>query len=83
MSDAFPYEKQRKASVILRGIRYEDAGAVAQLSGELGYPVSGPRMERRIRVHMALSDHVTYVACLPADRVVGWIYVGIVHHLQA
>lgn len=66
----------------IREIDLADDEAAAQLSGELGYPVAVDAMRERIR-HMALlPDHAVFVACL--DRtVVGWIDVGVVHHLQA
>ncbi len=69
--------------LLVREIAMDDAEAVARLSGELGYPASAEEMASRIRARQALPDHVTYVACLPADGVVGWIDVHIAHHLQA
>ena len=71
----------KRVPAVVREIRLEDAGAVAELSGELGYPVSAPDMARRIHAQLTLKDHVTYLACLD-DRVMGWIDVGITHHLQ-
>jgi predicted N-acetyltransferase YhbS len=68
--------------VRIRPIQAADAEAVAQLSGELNYPVSGAVMEKRIRSYADLADRVVFVACRD-DVVVGWIDVGIVHHLQA
>lgn len=76
-------EWRQELTVIVREIGLDDAAAVARLSGELGYPVSTQQMAGRIRAQIALADHVTYLACLDADRVVGWIDVGITHHLQA
>ena len=71
-----------KTKVTVREIRLEDAGDVAELSGELGYPVAPPDMAQRIHAQLQLRDHVTYLACVD-DRAVGWIDVGITHHLQA
>ncbi len=46
----------------LREITLADAAAAAELTGELGYPVSPEVMRQRIA---SLSpDHVVYVACL-------------------
>ena len=71
----------------IREVRISDAGAVAKLSGELGYPVSIEVMENRIRTLEVLNDHVVYVACVTEGVVgcivVGWIVVGVTHHLQA
>ncbi|HLK48288.1 MAG TPA: GNAT family N-acetyltransferase [Bryobacteraceae bacterium] len=72
----------RSLRVFVREIRLEDAGDVAELSGELGYPVSPPDMAQRIHAQLQLRDHVTYLACI-GGRVVGWIDVGVTHHLQA
>jgi (aminoalkyl)phosphonate N-acetyltransferase len=66
----------------IRQIAIADAEAAARLSGELGYPVSPAAMEERIRRLAGLADHAVYIACIE-DSVVGWIDVGIVHHLQA
>jgi GNAT superfamily N-acetyltransferase len=74
--------KSGRTEATVREIRLEDAGDVAELSGELGYPVSPPDMARRIHSQLQLQDHVTYLACLDG-RVVGWIDVGVTHHLQA
>jgi GNAT superfamily N-acetyltransferase len=65
----------------VREIRIEDAEAAARLSGEFGYPVSAEEMAGRILAHAALADHTTLVACLD-EQVIGWIDVGITHHLQ-
>ena len=60
----------------------DDAGAAAALSGELGYPVSAEVMAQRIDALTGRPDHTVFVAC-DGERVVGWIDVGIVHHLQS
>lgn len=60
----------------------DDAESAAKLSGELGYPVSPEAMQGRIQALCRSSDHIVFVAC-NSEAVVGWIDVGIVHHLQA
>lgn len=70
------------AEVQIRPVETIDAEAVAALSDELGYPVSAAAMEQRIRDFALLTDRVVFVACRD-DAVIGWIDVGIVHHLQA
>jgi GNAT superfamily N-acetyltransferase len=67
--------------VQIRLIGTADAEAVAGLSGELGYPASAAAMEERIRNYARLTDRVVFVACQDG-AVIGWIDVGIVHHLQ-
>ena len=69
--------------ITIREITPADAGAAAELSGELGYPVSGEAMRERIEAFGATPDHIVFVACTsdPA-RTVAWIDVSVVHHLQ-
>ena len=68
--------------IIIRNITPSDAKEAAALSLELGYPVLADVMEARLRQFAALDNHVVYAACLQG-RVVGWIDVGIVYHLQS
>ena len=78
--------KPGNPDLLIRPIATADAEAAANLSGELGYPVSTTVMEERIRNLASLRDHAVFVACVahPVSgcSVVGWIDVGIVHHLQ-
>lgn len=66
----------------VRPIANDDAEAVAHLSSELGYPTDAVTMLRRIGLVTASADHAAFVAC-QAARVVGWIHVAAVHHMQA
>ena len=68
--------------LLAREITPEDAEAAAQLSEELGYPVSPAEMKQRIEALARLPDHAIYVACV-AGTVFGWIDVGICRHLQS
>lgn len=68
--------------VQIRPIETTDASAVAELTGELGYPASVAAMETRVRNFALLTDRIVFVACRNG-AVVGWIDIGIVHHLQA
>ena len=72
----------KTVQVTVREVRIEDAEAVAQLSGELGYPAASEEMARRIQTQMAQPGHAVFVACQD-ERVVGWIDVRITHHLQS
>jgi GNAT superfamily N-acetyltransferase len=67
--------------VQIRPVDIADAEAVAALSGELGYPASVAAMEERVRNYARLTDRVVFVAYRDG-AVIGWIDVGIVHHLQ-
>ena len=69
-------------SIEVRAIVPADAEAAAHLSGELGYPTDATVMRLRIEQLTASVDHGAFVAC-QADRVVGWIHVSAVHHMQS
>jgi len=66
----------------IREITIADAEATGELSGEFGYPASKETMERRIRALQSRTDHAVLLACFD-ETVIGWIDVGIVHHLQS
>ena len=52
-----------------------DAGALAELATELGYPTSPSEMEARLA--MIGPDAAVLVACEPPDRVVAWGHVEV------
>jgi GNAT superfamily N-acetyltransferase len=68
-------------AILIREIALTDAEAAARLSAELGYPAELEEMKERIAVANSSRDHVVYVACA-GNTVIGWIDVGIVHHLS-
>ena len=68
-------------AILIREIALTDAEAAAQLSAELGYPAEVEEMRERIGVVKSSRDRVVYVACA-ANSVIGWLDVGIVHHLS-
>jgi GNAT superfamily N-acetyltransferase len=68
--------------LIIRQITFNDAAAAGQLSAEFGYPASKEVMERRISALLSQTGHAVFLACVE-DAAVGWIDVGIVHHLQS
>jgi GNAT superfamily N-acetyltransferase len=63
----------------VRDARPQDAGSLSTLSADLGYAVPTEVMRERI-AHLTL-DHAVFVA--EADKVIGWIDVGLVFHLQS
>jgi GNAT superfamily N-acetyltransferase len=66
----------------IREIALSDAAAAAQLSAQFGYPVLLESMERRIAGFQSRHDHAVFIAHID-EIAVGWIDVGIVHHLQS
>jgi GNAT superfamily N-acetyltransferase len=70
-------------AITIREISPADCEAAADLSGQLGYPVSCEAMKERIEAARAIDSHVVFVACTSdPDRTIGWIDVSLVHHLQ-
>ena len=61
-------------ALLVRQARLGDAGRLAQLSAELGYPVSPDAMEVRLRSLLARSDCTVLVAEPDPGNVVGWIH---------
>jgi GNAT superfamily N-acetyltransferase len=70
-------------NVIIRRARLTDASAVAELSGQLGYPTSNEEMAARL-AH--LIRHPRFGAVLIAEslegRVVGWLHVSVTPLLE-
>jgi predicted N-acetyltransferase YhbS len=58
----------------IRPAKAGDAGAIAALSGELGYPADAGDVARRLRWVTEAHDHVAFVA-EDDGQVVGWIHV--------
>lgn len=50
-----------------------DADAIAELSGQLGYPVAAAAVRQRLERLLAAADQAVFVA-VDARRVVGWIH---------
>ena len=65
--------------IIIRSIREEDAGAVNQLSTQLGYSMSTGQTLANIRSVLGTTRHNAFVA-LHEDKIVGWI--GVAEALQ-
>jgi GNAT superfamily N-acetyltransferase len=70
-----------EAALSIRRVRAEDAPAVADLSGQLGYPAAADEVRDRILAIADMPAQVVFVACL-GDEVVGWVDVAVVLHLQ-
>ena len=74
-------------SLIVRAISPEDARAVAELSGQLGYEVSVKAIsERIVRLSSCTERQVAFVACRDTNRgaeIVGWIEASVMHELQS
>lgn len=69
------------SDITIRRLSADDAGSVAHLSEQLGYPADVGIMRERIREIAGLSDHAVFVACRGAD-VIAWVHAQEVLHLQ-
>lgn len=61
------------SELIVRKAKEDDATRVAELSGTLGYPVSGEAMAQRLGRVLPLETHTVFVAEISGD-IVGWIH---------
>ncbi len=70
------------ASLAVRRLTADDAGGVAELCGQLGYPGSPADLQRRIDAIGRCADRIA-LAALNGGQLVGWIDASIERHLQA
>lgn len=71
------------SSLLVRRVAPEDARAVAELSGQLGYTISAEEVAERISDLIASpKGQAAFVACAGTE-VEGWIEVVVEHHLQS
>jgi GNAT superfamily N-acetyltransferase len=61
--------------VWVRTAQMEDAGSIAELSGQLGYPSTATSVRRRLRNLLADNDHAVWVAENGDGAIAGWIHV--------
>ena len=59
----------------IRPARLDDAGAIAALTTQLGYPVDAQTQARRLAPVLASDRDEVLVAVDAADRPIGWIHV--------
>jgi len=74
-----------RIKVKIRKARRSDAGRIAQLSGELGYPATVGQIATRLRQLKPASKHAVFVAeCSDATvGLVGWLHVSVSHLLES
>lgn len=56
-----------------------DAARIAELSAQLGYPVTAGEVAGRLEAIRDLENHEFSVAELPGGEVVGWIHICVRH----
>jgi GNAT superfamily N-acetyltransferase len=62
--------------VKIRRARLSDAGRVARLSGQLGYPTTARQMSVRLKRALAAKDGACFVAEAKHYGIVGWVHVS-------
>jgi GNAT superfamily N-acetyltransferase len=71
------------SEVEIRRAKPGDAGPLAVLAGELGYPTSTTEMTARLRAVKPSEDNAVFVAQASTGEVVGWIHVSVTRLLEA
>jgi len=66
----------------IRRARVDDAKRIAELSGQLGYPVSAKEMVKRLKRALAAEDGDCFVAEANGSSVIGWIHVSVTPLLE-
>ena len=67
----------------IRKARFGDAAAIAELSGQLGYPASAAEMEERLASLLHRPRHsVVFVAEDSTGQVIGWLHVSVTALLE-
>ena len=67
----------------IRSMNRRDAGAVAVLSGQLGYPSTAADIERRFRTIEGATDSQAWVAEVEPGTIIGWLQVSDTRHLES
>ncbi len=64
-----------QSEVVIRPMKAGDAGPVADLCTQLGYPSSADQVARRFDQIEGSSEHDLFVAELPDGRLAGWLHM--------
>lgn len=73
----------RSAGARVRRAKESDAGQMAKLAGELGYPSTTADILRRMRSLEPASHHAVFVAEAPTGEVIGWGHVSVNHLIES
>ena len=66
----------------IRKARASDTERIADLSGQLGYPVSAKELAKRLKNVLAEKTGACFVAELEGKGVIGWIHVSVTALLE-
>ena len=70
------------ASASVRRAEERDAAAIAELSGQLGYPATAGQVAERLRSLSPPMQHAVFVAESPDGKVLGWVHVSMQHLIE-
>ncbi len=70
------------AKLKIRRARGSDAGRIAELTGQLGYPTTAKSMAARLRKVLAEKSGACFVAEGAEEGVIGWIHVSVTPLLE-
>ena len=73
----------KSRGVRVRTAKIDDAGSIANLSGQLGYPSSTASVRQRLRNILAEPGHTVWVAENEAGAIAGWIHVFVKQLLES
>lgn len=75
--------KHATAEVKIRRARGSDAGPIAGLSSQLGYPSTTAQIGKRLRRLLLAPKHVVFVAEDSDAGVIGWLHGSVVNLLES
>lgn len=70
------------AKVEIRKARLADARAIAELSGQLGYPATEKEMAARLSKLLRMRLNLTLIAETSAHQTIGWLHVSVTPLLE-
>lgn len=71
-----------RSKIKIRRVRVRDAGRVAELSRQLGYPASEKQMVARLKEVLKRKDGACFVAESAESGVMGWVHVSVTPLLE-
>ena len=76
-------DQEQSTGIFVRLATPDDAGALAGLSTQLGYPTSENDARRRMTQISGNPENAVFVAALPDGRMVGWLHAYICHLVES
>jgi GNAT superfamily N-acetyltransferase len=67
----------------VRAARLDDAPELAELTTQLGYPITDDELRPRLATLLADDASLVLVAVEEADRPIGWLHVMVHHSLES